>query len=576
MPKTIQSVKVNFVGRLNKAISACKRLKNVTDKKNAKMLRSYASGYYHKVESKDPHPLNMIDRAVSIWLPFLVGGLPKIIIEPRINLQYKPFAYTFQLALNQWMKNMKFAQRTLEPAVLNSLFGMGIVKTGTHKADVKKLAGYLTEEGRPYAEVVDEQSYVFDITAKDREQYEFEGDEYILPTDEAKEQFSKFADKIKPDFKLYGEKDIEHPKDMVNPDKIPYNELHDYSRFIDLWLPTEKVIITILPPDKGFTKILKTTDYDGPESGPYDCLGYKQFRGSTIPIPPIFSLMELDAAINTLFSKARNQAERLKKIGVYEGGGEEDAKTAKDAKDGDMIGLTNAAAVHDLTLGGVVPEIYQFLGFSLGQFSEQGGNLTVAGGRQAMAGTLGQEEMLMSNASKTLDMMSQKVHYFASSIAEKLAFEMWQNPTIQIATIKKVAGIALASTYNQLEQEGDFTDYYLDVELFSMQRLSPEMRYQRIMQLLSQWILPTAQMAAAQGQLLNIKEITEDLANYMDVNTEAWFLPSVPKEVQMNAYQPMGSSPGIGDTRFGASEASNLNNKLAQENSRIGTTTKGE
>lgn len=572
MPKTIKPVKFNFVQRLNKAVNACRRLKNITDEKNAKMLRAYASGYYQKAEPKDPHPLNMIDRAVSIWMPFLVGGLPKVIIEPKINLQFKPFAYTFQLAINQWMKNMKFAGRTFEPAVLNSLFGMGITKTGTQRADMKRLAGYLTVTGKPYSEVVDEQNYMFDITAKDREQYEFEGDLYILPTEEAKELFGKkHADKIIPDFKLYGE---QHPKNITNPEKIPYNELHDYSEFIDLWLPKERVIITILPPTKGYTRILKTTSYNGPASGPYDVLGYKQFKGSTIPIPPIYSLMELDAVINIVYSKARNQAERIKKIGTYEAGGEKDAETAKDAKDGQMCGFTNAQGVKEITLGGVVPELYEFLGLSLGQFSEQGGNLIVAGGRQSMAKTFGQEKQLLDRATQTLDKMSQKVHYFASSVAEKVAFEMWENPTIQIAAIKRISGITeIPVMYNQLRQEGDFTDYYLDVEMFSMQRLSPEARFNKMWQLLTGWIMPTASMAAQQGKTLNVPEVTKTLSLYLDLDTEGWYLSEMPQQMQLNPYQPTGGVKSA-DQRFGGNEGDNANNALTQQMARQGKTTK--
>ena len=570
----IQTTKNTYISRLNRAINACRRKKKITDEKNNKMLRTYASGYFARTKNKDPHPMNMIDRAVSIWMPFLVGGMPKIIIEPKINLQFKPFAYTFQLALNQWMKNMKFATRTLEPAVLASLFSQGIVKTGTQRADTKKLAGYLTVEGRPYAEMVDDSNYIFDITAKDREQYEFEGDEYILPTEEAKRQFPEHADMINPDFKLYGE---QHPKNISDPEKIPYNELHNYSAFIDLWLPNEKVIITILPPYKNYTKILKKRPYGGPVSGPYDVLGYKQFKGSTIPIPPIYTLMELDTVINVIYAKARDQAERLKKIGAGEGGGEKDMTTARDAKDGDMCMFESMTNLKELTLGGVVPELYEFLGFSLGQFSEQGGNLTVAGGRQAMSKTLGQEQMLMSNASKMLDKMSQKVHNFASSIAEKLAYEMWHNPTLQISAIKKVAGVGEISVlYNQLQQEGSFIDYYLDVQMFSMQRLNPEARLQKLFQLLTAWILPTMQLAAQQGKVLNVPEVTKTLSLYMNVNTDSWFLSQQPENVQLNPYQMLSGSTKMksSDQRFGASEADNANNALAQQTKKMGATTK--
>lgn len=576
MAESIKPAKVNYVGRLHRAINQWRKLTKTVNEKNNKMLNSYASGYYKpKLAEGDPHPLNLIDRAVSIWLPYLVGGYPKIVISPKINLQFSPFANVFQMALNQLLHEMKFSTRTLKPVVLNSLFGQGITKTGTKKEGTYNVNGYLSEYGAPYCEIVSESSYVADVTAKDREQYEFEGDCYYLPTEEAKSQFGKHADKIVPDFKLYGD---QHPKEMTNPNKVLYNELHDYSEFIDLWLPKEGVVITIMPPSKGYTKILNTVEYSGPTSGPYDVLYYKQFPESTIPIPPVFSLMELDAAINKLFSKARSQAERIKKMGVGARGSQEDAEAVRDASDGDMLSLTDPASVKELTVGGVVPEIYEFIQFSLGQFSEQGGNLFTTGGRKAQAKTLGQEEMLMTNASRTLNDMSQVVHQFASSIAEKLAFELWNNPTMQIKTIRDLpGGIQIPQVYNQQQQQGKFTDYYLDIEMFSMQKLTPEQKFQKIMQMLTAWVLPTQQAAAQQGQMLNIPEITKELSTYMDLNTESWFLTETPKPIEQTPYQQMGMGGGMksSDQRFGASEADNQNNRLAHINADGGKDTGG-
>jgi len=558
-----------FIKKLNKAISACQQLKDSVNKKNDKMLKAYVSSYYQKVVKRDPHPLNMIYRTVSIWLPFLAGGSPKNITEPKTNLKLKPFAYIYQLALNQWMKDMKFVERTLLPVVFNSLFSRGIVKTGTARADTAKLSGYLTVTGKPYAEVVDDNNYIFDITAKDRTQYEFEGDKYLLPTDEAKEMYPKFADKLQPDFKLYGE---EHPKEIMNVGKIPYNKLREYSEFIDLWLPKEGVIITILPPNKGFAKILKTIPYEGPSDGPYDELGYNFISSSTIPIPPIYNLMEMDTAINTLYVKAREGAESLKKIGAYEAGNEKDAETARTAKNAGMYGFTNAAAIRELTLGGPSPEVWDFLNFTLNQFSEQAG---ITGLDYRTRGrTLGQEQILMSNASRTLNYMSQKVHSFAVSIVEKLAWEMWRNPTLQISSTIKAPGIGQASvTYNQLEQQGDFNDYSFDVEMFSMQRLNPEERFQKMWQLLTGWIMPTASISAQQGKIPNIPEITRTLSLYLGIDTEGWYLTDMPQYQQMNPYQPVGGVKSA-DTRFGSNEGDNMNNFLQSQMASLGRTTK--
>ena len=575
MPKD-KPVKTNFVKRLGKAIQACKRLSESTNKKTDRMLRSYASGFYKGYKytadyeadpsAIDPHPINMIDRAVTIMLPYLVGGNQTMKVEPRFNLEYKPFAHTFQQALNQQIRLMKLATRTLEPAVLNSLFSMGITKTGTKTGSTLNVEGILSNFGEPFCEVVDRANYIFDIVAKDREQYEFEGDSYYLPTEVAKELFPKHAKYIVPDFKMYGEgTQNASPKTVTNPEKVQYNELHEYSEFIDLWLPKERLIITILPFYKSYYKILRRVQYDGPQSGPYDVLLYKSFPESTIPIPPIFTLMELDAAINTLFSKARDQAERLKKIGVFEAGGDEDAATGRDAKDGDFVGLNNIQNIKEVTLGGVVPEIYQFLAFSLQQYSEQGGNLNTTGGRTIQADTLGQEELLMANAGRTLNMMSKKVHNFGSSIGEKIAYEMWNNPTLQMATIKNASGVIdIPILYDQTEQQGRFTDYELDIQMYSMQRSTPESKFSKMMQLLNGWCLPTAQMAAMQGKVLNIPEITRDLSNYIDLDTESWFLSDTPQRAGLNAYQQQGA---------GDQKGMNLNNAIVKENAQQGKTT---
>ena len=242
-----------------------------------------------------------------------------------------------------------------------------------------------------------------------------------------------------------------------------------------------------------------------------------------------------------------------------------DNDTPQEFTDGRLQQLIVSSA--QLTLGGVVPEIYNFLGFSLQQFSEQGGNLNTTGGRTIQADTLGQEELLMANAGRTLNMMSQKVHAFASSIGEKLAWEMWNNPTLQIATIKNAAGIVdIPILYDQTEQQGDFTDYELDIQMYSMQRSTPEQKFTKMMQLLSGWILPTAQMAAQQGKVLNIPEVTKDLSNYIDIETESWFLSDTPQAQSisgMNAYQPAG----------GGEQGLNLNNSIAQQNAQSGKTT---
>jgi len=562
----------DFMKRLNKAIIFCYRHKNKTDLNNAAMLETYASYYYTEEikanSGRTPHPINMIDRAVSIWMPFLCGGTPKFIVKPRYNIEYEPFAYTFQLALNQWLNDMKFAERTLKKVVFDSLFSEGITKTGTQRADTKRLAGYLAVTGKPYCERICRSNYVYDIVAKDREEYEFEGDEYLLPTDEARDMFPEFADKIKPDYKLWSETD---PRENIEKDKPYYGELTEYSRFIDLWLPKWRDIITILPPHRAFEKILRTVDYKGTTSGPYDVLHHKIFPNYTIPIPPIYGLMELDTAINTLFTKARGQFERLKKFGVASN--KKDGETGMSAKDGGMYQFDEPNPIKEMTLGGVVPEIWDALSITMNQFAEQSGITGLD--YRSRAKTLGQEEMLLSNAARIANQMSQNGNVLASNLGEKLGEELWQNPTMEIRAIKEREGLyRIPVRYNQLQQRGKFSDYRVSVEMYSMQQLSPGAQFNKLWQILTGFSIPTAPLAAQQGKTLNFDAIRRDLTNYANVNTDSWYLDEMAiGEGGLNPFQSMGGVRSA-DTRFGSNEGDNLNNRLQYQSARAGRTTR--
>jgi len=135
-----------------------------------------------------------------------------------------------------------------------------------------------------------------------------------------------------------------------------------------------------------------------------------------------------------------------------------------------------------------------------------------------------------------------------------------------------MAGIGeVSAKYNQLQQQGRFPgDYYLDVEMFSMQRLSARETFQNMMQMLTGFILPTMQMSAQQGKIPNIPEITKQLSSYMNLDTDSWFLSEMPQNAQLNPYQQLSTKTKSSDQRFGASSADNQNNLLAQLNKNKG------
>jgi hypothetical protein len=341
---------------------------------------------------------------------------------------------------------------------------------------------------------------------------------------------------------------------------------------IDLWLPDEGVVVTI-PPDGQGKKVMRTVDYDGPENGPYDMLAYKYFPETVIPIPPVFGWLGLNNIINRLVRKMRDQAQREKKILLYERGSSDDADMIRQSPDGDTIGIRDVGSVKEVEFGGVSNTNMPFVAWLEEQYSIQGGNLYTLGGRSTQADTLGQEQMLMASASKHLQDMILQVHHFTRTIIKKMAWHLWSDPLIQVPVIKQLGGFKLKVSYTPEVKEGEFFDYGFDIEPYSMTMMSPDMRYQRLMQLIGQVVLPTAQIAASQGSMLNVSELVHEAARFLDVrNLDNWYITGMPQQTAMNPYQPLQGTvtSGQSDGRFGNGESDNMNNMLQHMNRTAG------
>ncbi len=549
-------------------------------KLTVKMLGQYAAGWYDGKSMANKQPLNLIDRGVQIIGPYLVGGPPKVMIDAKRNMSSnRPFARTLELALEHLFREIKFHELTLRPAVFNSMFSMGVVKTGIMKSGEVELYGHLHDVGQGYADNISWDDYRGDFMASNREDMEIEGHEYLLPMEAVVDSgLFRNYDHLQSDSIPYSE--------STSPDAISkdggqsqggarYERLRKVVRLQDFWIPDEGIVITVPRLGEG-VKIMRTVEWEGPESGPFDVLGYRFFSGSPIAIPPVFTWLGYNNIINKLVDKMNQQAQRERKIVAYDLGSSQDAKYISQTPDGSTVGVKNIDGIKELEMGGVSETNFQFIQFMEQQFSIAGGNLYTIGGRASGAETLGQEQMLQANASKALEDMVQQVHQFTKSIVEKLAWFMWSDPLIELPVIKRVAGYELETKFSQETKEGDFFDYAFDIEPYSMSRMNPEMRYQKLLQLVSQVVLPTMDIAAQQGSQLNVDELVREAARFMDVrNLDRWWSPAIPQEAQANPYQPMQGTTkpksGQADGRFsgGDSDASNMSN-LSQQQSRAG------
>ena len=173
-----QDVKTSFPKRLLAGTRVWQKLVETPLKNRALILKARQSGYYSEKQGT-PHSINLIDRGLSILLPYLVMNNPKILISSK-HPELRPFALTSELAYNHLMEEIKFAKRTLRPAILDALMGLGIVKTGLMKSHEIEIFGKTQSVGEVYSDVVDLVEYIGDPSSKTFECFELEGNFYRM------------------------------------------------------------------------------------------------------------------------------------------------------------------------------------------------------------------------------------------------------------------------------------------------------------------------------------------------------------------------------------------------------------
>lgn len=570
-----QNKKMSFPARLQKMCKLWQKKNEAVQKHQLKLLKLWVSGFFDLQYSRE-HLINLMDRGVFTIVPYLVEGNPRADVETLIT-NYKSWAYTTKLALNFLIERMNLADKVFIPVAINSMFGAGITRTFTEYDRIINLEDEVIKSGSPTIKVIHDSDYIGDPIAKTRDDFIFEGDVYRLPTDYARDLFAgkdkygnEIADYIYPDCKLSNDLS---PEKIVEPG-FSYEKasLRDYTTFIDIYLYDENITVTILP-EGNKAKILREVEEDGPKVSPYDYLGYKYIPGGSVPIPPAWFWHDQDVSMNVVAKAAREQAESQKDLILADPSNKQLAEQVTNAKNMDVLLVKDPKdGVQKVSFGGMNTENLGWMNFVEVLFNKSGGTSEIMSGRGAEAPTLGQERMVFQNASRIINNMSTRYHEFMTSVLKKLAWKIWTDPLVYIPVIKEVPGVgSFPVKFEQAFKVGEFYDFVFKIVPYSTQRMSPETKYQRLMQFASQWILPTLQLAVQQGAEFDIPEATQRMAGYMGFDDFGQlYRTAIPKPTDSVQFQmqPMGNqkAPGQQNDSMGALLPSREANSLRQEN----------
>lgn len=516
-----------------------------------KFLAQYVGRFYAKrkmgdAEDQKASPINQIYNAVTTMIPNLVFNNPQVKIDTEV-LPYRDYAGKSELCTNHLIRKIKLKQ-TLRKVITDSLFLAGFLKTGLcDSGEFLEIEGCPHSIGRPYADRVDPDDMVIDPMARDWEEMSFVGNRFRASKDSLMQSGLYPADKIA---KMQSRYDLgakyKHEASSLSGDPNIYTQVQEVTEYVDLvevYLPQSKLIVTIPWKDEAGT-ILRTVEYEGPETGPYHMLGYAYAPDNVLPVAPCGIWYDLHILSNRLVRKINRQAERMKRVLAYEGSAIEDAQEIADADDGETVRVDNINAIKEVEYGGTTDEAYKHMEFLEAHFSKQAGNIDLLGGQGADAPTATQSTMLQQNTNVRVTDMQQLVYDFTGEVSSDLFFFIHTDPLMNQVLCQRVGGIDQQVHYTPEMRAGDFIDYMLKVKPWSMAKQDPNQKLDRVLQFISTNLPAMAQTFQLMGPAFNIEGAMNLVLREMGIEEADELINS--QMLRLHIQQLMGMIPPDG------------------------------
>lgn len=508
-------------------------------------VRAFVGSNYGEMSSDDKVPLNLMQMAVNIYRRQVAARAPQAMIiarDPRLAAT----ADDFELALN-WLIREIDLESSISRWVIDAMFSIGVMKVGISPGNQAEIEGILHDAGRPFADVVDFDDFVFDMNAKSWDLCQFVGNKYTLPYEMAKEM-KLFGDEeltptILSDYNEGGDEKVSilQTGGIWNPNR----GYMDLVELWDLWLPYDNLFVTVQVVDNSGIdggKVIRVVEWDGPEVGPYHILSFGDVPGNIMPLPPAQAMLDLHDASNRVFRKLVRQADRQKTLTIVASGAEEDGRRIVDANDGDTIKSDNPQATKEARYGGPDAASIAFLLQLKDLFVYLGGNLDALGGLGRQANTVGQESLISRSANMLIADMQDRTTTAVRKVIESLADYLWNDPLMAPKVLKKIGntGLSIPVEFSQDMREGDLLDYMVEIAPYSMQSRTPTERLQTLQQLMTQFVIPLAPQLQQRGIGINMDQFLEIMAKYSNLPEMQSIIERIPQQEMAMMQQAAG------------------------------------
>lgn len=492
------------------AINWSQRQLEYPRRKRVEAVRQFVGYHYFENGAVKRVPVPFLALAVQIYVRQLAARAPRALITTaRQDLWH--VAANLELAINQVPPEIGLTQ-TLRKLVTEALFSFGIVKCGLHT--VGQILGH--EYGESFVDLVTIDDYFCDMSAKSFREIDYEGNDYWLDYEEVMD--SKWPDKSARPFLKADDYTIVGPSGAERAEGVSVNETAEqYKKKIhlrDVWLPADNIVVTY-----GVTsqKRIKVTERDAPH-GPYYKLGFTDVPGNLLPLPPVSLWRDLHELSNSLYRKLGNEADSFKRVLGFPGGNNDEAENFKKAHDGDGITYTGQEP-KTLEAGGVDARTLAFYLQTRDLQSYFAGNVDTLGGLSPQTETVGQDRLLSEAAGAQLRDMADTTVGVVKEIFQALAYYEWSDPIKRRMLEKPIPGtdLSITSEFGPEHKQGRFDEYDLNIDVYSMQDDSPNLKLQKLGLVMQTYVLPLAPLIQQEGGSIDVQKIMQLVAKYSDL-----------------------------------------------------------
>lgn len=490
--------------RLHEAIESSCLLLADPRKNRVEAVRQYVGNHYSDNGSTKRVPTNFLELAVTIYLRLLAARAPKVLITTEA-FELKPFAKDLEIVLNQIPGEIGLG-KTLQRAVLEALFGFSVVKVGI--ASNGKQA-FNQDYSEPFVDSVEVDDYFCDMAAKSWKEVQFEGNDYWMAKADVKAVFG--VDLDADEFNATGTNGETQAKAVgMSSPATPFQER---VQLRDVYICSSGRMITYAVKS---LRLLRDEFFDGPEGSPYVKLGFSDVPGNLLPLPPVSLWIDLHELGNAIFRKLGKQADAKKTVAAFSGGNDDDVRRLQAASDGDGVQYSGQKP-EAISVGGIDAPTLAFYLQVRDLFSYFAGNLDTLGGLSPQADTLGQDKLLSEAANARVNAMSESVVDFAKEIFKRLAWYVWTDP-IRVRTVRKtvqgVQGVSVVKKWTPETRDGDFLDYNINIDVYSMQDDSPTTKVQKFGMIFERFIMPLLPILQQQGAYIDAKAVCDFISKH--------------------------------------------------------------